>query len=92
MQKRIVKETLTDGTIQYRVEKFAKPAFFLKRRWITDTVCWDDPMGLDPFMEIELDAVFDTLEEAEAFIGFNEMPNVIKREVVKTNNEREELC
>ncbi len=91
MQKRIVKETLTDGTVQYRVEKFAKPVFFLKRRWITDTVYWDDPLG-DPFMDIEIDAVFDTLEEAEAYISFSEMPNVIKREIVKTNNEREELC
>lgn len=77
MQKRIVKETLANGNIQYRVEKFAKPIFFLKRRWITDTV-------LDPFGEdfIEFDAVFDTLEEAEEHI-FDGMPNpVVEREIV----------
>lgn len=60
-KKRIIKETFDDGTVQYRVEVFLKPLFFWKGYWVTDTC--SDPFGYG----VTLEAVFDTLEEAEEY-------------------------
>lgn len=87
-KKRIVKETLMDGTIQYRVEVFVPqlvPLFnlFSKGKWITDS--YFEPFGYG----VDLEAVFDTLEEAElhAFGDLKSEENVIvKREIL--NYER----
>lgn len=76
-KKRIVKETLADGTIQYRVEVFRKPLFFLKGYWETDT--YFHPFGYG----VNLEAVFDTLEEAEEHaFGYSKSEEVVKREVL----------
>ena len=71
-KKRIVKETLADGTIQYRVEVFWRPFFWMKRCWVTDTIegC--------PF-----DAVFSTLGDAELHaFGYPKSKKVVKREIL----------
>ena len=74
-----------DGTIQYRVEVFASlfvpplSYLFKKGKWITDS-CFE-PFGHG----VDLEAVFDTLEEAEyhAFGDLKSEENVIvKREIL----------
>ena len=78
-KKRIIKETFDDGTVQYRVEVFRKPLFFWKGYWVTDS--YFEPFGYG----VDLEAVFDTLEEAElhAFGDLKSEENVIvKREIL----------
>ena len=76
-KKRIVKEQLVDGTIQYRVEVFRKPFSFLKGYWETDTYFHPFDYG------VNLEAVFDTLEEAEEYVfGSPKSKEVIKREIL----------
>ena len=76
-KKRIVKETLDDGTVQYRVEVFRKPLFFLKGYWQTDTYFYPFGNGVD------LEAVFDTLEEAEEYVfDCPKSKKVVKREIL----------
>lgn len=76
-KKRIVKETLDDGTVQYRVEVFQKSLFFLKGYWQTDTYFY--PFGSGVYLE----AVFDTLEEAEEHVfGYSKSKKVVKREIL----------
>lgn len=71
-KKRIVEETLADGTVQYRVEVFWRPFFWMKHRWVTDT------MEGCPF-----DAVFRTLGEAELHaFGYPKSKKVVKREIL----------
>lgn len=70
-KKRIVRETLADGTIQYRVEVFWRPLLG-KRSWITDTM-----------ENCPLDAVFSSLEEAELHVfGHPKSKEVVKREIL----------
>ena len=78
-KKRIVKETLPSGTVHYRVEVFRKPLFFLKGYWETDTHFY--PLGSG----VDVEAVFDTLEEAEEHVfgyGYPKSEKVVKREIV----------
>ena len=76
-KKRIVKETLGDGTAQYCVEVFRKPLFFLKGYWVTDTC--SDPFGYGVILE----AVFETLEEAEEYVfDCPKSKKVVKREIL----------
>lgn len=71
-KKRIVRETLADGTIQYRVEVFWWAYFWRKRSWITDTM-----------ENCPLDAVFSSLEEAELHVfGHPKSKEVVKREIL----------
>ena len=66
--RRIVRETLKDGSVQYVVERRT----WLLRRWVTDTF----PLGEH---EIEIDAIFDTRRDAELFAFGNP---VVCREVL----------
>ena len=78
-KKRIVEETLDDGTVQYRVEVFRKPLFFWKGYWQTDTCFY--PFGGG----VNLEAVFDTLEEAKEHVsedGYPKSKEVVKREIL----------
>ena len=76
-KKRIIKETFDDGTVQYRVEVFRKPLFFWKGYWVTDT--YSDPFGYG----VTLEAVFDTLEEAERHVfGHLKSNEIVKREIL----------
>lgn len=76
-KKRIVRETLNDETVKYRVEVFRKPLFFLKGYWETDTLYYPFDYG------VNVEAVFDTLEEAEVHVfGYPKSKKVIKREIL----------
>ena len=76
-KKRIIKETFDDGTVQYRVEVFQKPLFFWKGYWVTDT--YFEPFGYG----VDLEAVFDTLEEAEEYVfDYSKSKKVVKREIL----------
>jgi hypothetical protein len=75
--KRIVEETLADGTKQYRVEKNTKFFGLIKCNWHTDTFyiggSWDT----------ELPAVFNSLELAESHAyGKPKSKEVIRRKIL----------
>lgn len=73
--KRIVEETLADGTKQYRVEKNTTFFGLIKCNWHTDTFYY---VG-DGF-DAELPAVFGSLEEAESHAyGKHKSKEIIKR-------------
>lgn len=74
--KRIVKETLKSGKVQYRVEKNTTFFGLIPCEWHTCTVTI--PFG---FGEVSCEAVFNTLEEAQKFCGVDPNP-VVNREVV----------
>lgn len=57
MKHRIVEITKADGTKQYRCER---TGFFFRNRWRA-MVCG--------YGAVELDAVFDSIEEAQRFLG-----------------------
>lgn len=77
MNRRIVKETLKNGHIQYRVEVYGRPTIFSKKQWYTDTKV----IFFGFVNEITSDAVFDTLKEAQIHCGINPNP-VIRREII----------
>lgn len=82
MAKRIVKETLNNGKEQYKVEECLIP--FIGTLWTTDTVTIISDNGT----EVHLDAVFDSLEEAQRFCGIKpDAERVVKREIIEYNNE-----
>jgi len=77
--KRIVEETLADGSVQYRVEKNTTFFGLIKTDWHTDSFlrC----VGSDCI--IRLNAVFDSLDEAESFVyGKPKSKEVIKRRIL----------
>lgn len=74
--KRIVKETLKSGKVQYRVEKNTMFFGLIPCEWHTCTITF--PYG---FGDVTLEAVFNTLEEAQEFYGINTDP-VIDKEVI----------
>ena len=74
--KRIVKETLKSGKVQYRVEKNTTFFGLIPCEWHTCMVTI--PFG---FGEVSCEAVFNTLEEAQEFYGIHTDP-VIDKEVV----------
>lgn len=59
MKHRIVEITKADGSKQYRCER---TGFFFRNHWRV--------MG-DGIMDVWLDAVFDTIEEALRFLGIH---------------------
>lgn len=77
--KRIVKETLKDGTIKYRVQKNTRLWGLIKTKWHTCLV--ECPVGLSDI--IYCGAVFNTLEEAQRFCGIKLNP-IIKAEIIET--------
>ena len=80
MTKRIVKETLHNGKEQYIVQSNFIPV--VEALWTTDTV----KIISDNGTEIYVDAVFDSLEEAQKFCGIKpDAERVIKREVIAYN-------
>lgn len=74
--KRIVKETLKSGKVQYRVEKNTTFFGLIPCEWHTCTVTI--PFG---FGEVSCEAVFNTLEEAQKFCGVNPNP-IVNREII----------
>lgn len=74
--KRIVKETLKNGKVQYRVEKNTMFFGLIPCDWYTCTVTFSSDFG-----DVTCEAVFNTLEEAQEFYGINNNP-VIEREVL----------
>lgn len=74
--KRIVKETLKSGKVQYRVEKNTMFFGLIPCEWHTCMVTI--PFG---FGEVSCEAVFETLEEAQQFYGIDTNP-VVNREVI----------
>lgn len=82
MAKRIVKETLHNGKEQYLVQCNSAP--FIEALWATDTV----PMISDNGTEIYVDAVFNSLEEAQRFCGIKpDAERVIKREIIEYTDD-----
>lgn len=74
--KRIVKETLKSGKVQYRVEKNTTFFGLIPCKWYTCRVTI--PFG---YGEVLCEAVFETLEEAQQFCGININP-IVNREVI----------
>lgn len=74
--KRIVKEILKNGKVQYRVEKNTKFFGLIPCKWHTCTVTFSCDFG-----DITCESIFNTLEEAQEFYGINNNP-VIEREVL----------
>lgn len=72
MNRRIIKETLANGDIQYRVEVYKRPTIFSKKQWYTDSF----NLG-----EITFSAIFKTLEEAQVHCGIDTNP-VVSREII----------
>lgn len=74
--RRIVKETLSNRDVKYRVE--TDRCFFglIKCKWHTDTVTIPMFGG-----DITVLAVFDTLKEAQIHCGINPNP-VIRKEII----------
>lgn len=76
--RRIVEETLADGTKQYRVETNKTLFGLITTKWHTDTVFivgdgWD----------ANVPAVFDTLEQAEIHVyGKKKSKEVVSRKVL----------
>jgi hypothetical protein len=82
--RRIVEETLADKTKQYRVEKNTRFFGLIKSDWHTDTF-YVGEAGFGSY----LDAVFTTLDEAEAFAyGKPKNKEVVERKVI-SNSETE---
>lgn len=75
--KRIIKETLDNGDIQYRVE--TNRCFFglFKCKWHTDTC-----IHFYGDIEIRCAAVFNTLREAQIYCGIDPNP-VVKRQIIE---------
>ena len=75
--KRIVEETLADGSVQYRVEKNTTFFGLIKCNWHTDT------FYVGEILDAELPAVFDSLELAESHVyGKPKSKEVIKRKIL----------
>ena len=74
--KRMVKETLKSGKVQYRVEKNTMFFGLIPCKWYTCMVTI--PFG---FGEVSCEAVFNTLGEAQQFYGIDTDP-VVNREVI----------
>ena len=79
--RRIIEEELKDGSIQYRVESNRMFFGLIPCKWYTCTVTI--PYG---YAEVSCDAVFNTLEEAQIFVGINPNP-VIKRTILEYNTD-----
>lgn len=78
MAKRIVKETLGDGRVLYRVET-NRLFGFIPIKWTTDI----DFLTTGLFCDNGFPAVFENLSDAESFCGI--IPNsdkVIKKEIL----------
>lgn len=74
--KRIIKETLKDGSTKYRVESNRTFFGLIPCKWHTCTITI--PYG---FGDVQCDAVFNTLEKAQRFIGIDTNP-VVNRTIV----------
>lgn len=79
MAKRIVKETLGDGRIRYRVET-NRLFGFIPIAWTTDIdICTIDNFGT----ECSFFAIFDNLEGAQRFCGITPSKDeVVRKEVL----------
>ncbi len=77
MAKRIIKETCKDGTVQYRVET-NKNFFGFRTKWHTCKYT----VGYNQY-EATVDAIFNSLEDAEKYCGIDPNP-IINREIVRT--------
>ena len=76
--KRIVEETLANGKKQYRVEKNTRFFGLIERNWYTDTYFIGEPGA-----GTHVDAVFDTLDEAEIFVfGKPKSKEIVNRKVI----------
>ncbi len=77
--KRIIKEELKDGTIQYRVE--SNRIFFglIPCKWYTCTA-----VILSGGITISCDAVFSSLKEAQIYAGIDPNP-IVKRTLLEYN-------
>lgn len=73
---RIIREEFSNGDTQYRVQK----KWFFNLFWTTD-------MFYDAERDIWFDAVFDTIEEAEACMTIRNEPKLIKKTIIKTIQE-----
>ena len=72
---RIIREEFSNGDKQYRVQK----KWFFNLFWTTD-------MFYDAERDMWFDAVFDTLSEAEAHIGIDQLygkPKLVKRTIIR---------
>lgn len=79
--KRIIKETLKDGSTKYRVESNRTFFGLIPCKWYTCTITI--PYG---FGDVQCDAVFNTLEKAQRFIGIDTNP-VVNRTIVEYNTD-----
>lgn len=77
--KRIVKETLKNGKIQYRVQKNTRLWGLIKTKWHTCLV--EHYFGISDV--IYCGAVFNTLEEAQKYCGIKLNP-IVKSEIIET--------
>ena len=76
--RRIVEETLADGTKQYRVEKNTKLFGLIKTDWHTDSYLCGEPGCAALF-----NAVFATLDEAERFAyGRPKSKEIVNRKIL----------
>lgn len=75
--KRIIKETLQNGKVQYRVESNRMFFGLIPCGWYTCSTMYISNSGV----EVSCDAVFDTLREAQIHCGIDPNP-IIEREIV----------
>lgn len=76
--RRIVEETLADGTKQYRVEKNTKFFGLIKTDWHTDSYHYGEPGCAALF-----NAIFATLNEAERFAyGKPKSKEIVNRKIL----------
>lgn len=77
IKKRIRKEVLSDGTVKYYCERTGR---FRDNKWRVMTYETGCCVSEDT---IEVNAIFDTLEEAEEFMGLrSSKPYVVKSETI----------
>ena len=75
MAQRIIQETLSDKTVQYRVETNRRLGF-IPCKWYTDSQL----IGPDCYGP----AIFSNLDDAKNFIGIHEVkyPNVVDSKII----------
>ena len=85
MARRIVKETLANGEFQYRVETNSMFFGLFKRKtWRTDVYY----IG-EPGVQCHVDAVFNSLDEAETFaFGEPKSKRVVARVVLAYDDKK----
>lgn len=77
-ERRIIKETLKDGEVQYRVEVKMTAFGYVLSDWHTD-----DVYVSTGDTDFTCSAVFHTLAEAQIHCGQSPNP-IVKREIIKT--------